>query len=90
MKVKAKSNRELDYVYRPIVSDDYPEEVVTDNFTYYRIYCTLYAILYEKYRGEVRVSYHILPQEKDIYSLDEALKYADSQKGEQVCRVVLR
>lgn len=90
MKVKSKSNPAVDYVYRPINEEEYPWQVDTDNFTYHRIYCTLYAILYEKYRGEVRVSYHILPQEKDIYSLDEALKYADSQKGEQVCRVVLQ
>ena len=74
-----------EYRIRPINEEDYPWEVETENFIYHRLYCTLYAVLYEKYRGDVRLSYHILPQEKDIYDLKLAIEYADKQRGEQIC-----
>lgn len=87
---KSKSDKpstlEKDFRIRPIREEDYPWTVETDQFTYHRLYCTFYAVLYEKYRGEIRVSYCILSQGKDIYNLNEALTYADQQRGEQICQ----
>lgn len=79
-----------DYVYRPCFPDEYPEHIVTDNYEYFRFWCLPTCVVYEKYRGQVRLSFYILPDQKDIFKFEEMVTYAESHKGYTVCKPQLR
>lgn len=95
MKGKSKKQRQSksdndDWRIRPLDEEEYPWHIETDNFIYDRFYCTLTRIVYIKYKGDVRVSYYILPEQKDIYDFYQMIKYVDSKKdGETLCKFVL-
>lgn len=83
MKAKTRVKKDLSkvWVYRPIVEDDYPEFVETENYTYNRLWITLNRVIYEKYRNGIRVSFHILPEQKDIFNFNAMVEYVEAATG---------
>lgn len=89
-KPKPKSKDDPVYLFRPIEPEEYPEFVESELFTYYRFWCLPSCIVYEKYRGQIRLSYYILPDQKEIFSFDKMVEYAENHHGPKLCHPQLQ
>lgn len=90
MKAKQKNKSDQEFVYRPINPAMYPEFVSDGQFQYFRFWCTVNRITYEKFHGEVRLGFVVMPEQKHIFNFDSLVAYVESQTGPAVCKSVLR
>lgn len=90
MQAKQKIKSDQEYVYRPINPQLYPEFADDGQFQYFRFWCTINRIVYEKYCNGIRVSFIVMPERKDIFNFDPLVIYVESQRGPDLCRPQLR
>jgi hypothetical protein len=87
--LKAKGSKPVTaLVYKPIDESTYPVELVDGDNVYWRIWCRPETIVYEKYKNGVRLTYLVLPEEKEIFNLNSLITYVENKKttGQVLCR----
>ena len=88
MKAKTSQSKSVDVRWKPIDEKTYPVGLTDGDYFYWRVWCSKFFIVYEKYLNGVKLGHLILPEEKELFNFKSVETYVEKiNSGEVMCEL---